>query len=167
MSAPRDSAISFEAVKTAIRQDRNGYTLILSIHPNDVPDQLLRSWVGSRYQVALVQIGDDERPFKPVGKIPEGFVEGSGKFQIDKPDKISHTEGERMVALAGELCRTPSFQKWIGASSEEDAARQLREMLGIESRKELLENESHQEAFQWLFSNYQDDTGIRDSGIPD
>lgn len=147
---PSDNALSFEAVKVSLRQDRNGFNLVLSVHPSDIPDELVRSWVGARYQVALVQIGDDERP------IP-----------IDKPKQISHTEGEASLALAGELCRTPGFQEWLGMPDEDETAQQLRLMLGIKSRKELLTDESAQTALKRLFKAYRDDTGISDSGIPE
>ena len=42
------ATVNFEAVKIAMRQDKNGYVLTLSVHPDDVPESLLRNWVGSR-----------------------------------------------------------------------------------------------------------------------
>ena len=43
--------INFEAVKTSMMQDKNGTNIKLTIHPNDVPEQLHKDWVGSRYVV--------------------------------------------------------------------------------------------------------------------
>tara|TARA_R110000803_G_scaffold99424_2_gene167484 strand:- start:8671 stop:8916 length:246 start_codon:yes stop_codon:yes gene_type:complete len=54
--------INFEAVKTSMMQDKNGTNIKLTIHPNDVPEQLHKDWVGSRYVVAMVKVNDDGTP---------------------------------------------------------------------------------------------------------
>ena len=54
--------INFEAVKTSMIQDKNGTNIKLTIHPNDVPEQLHKDWVGSRYVVAMVKVNDDGTP---------------------------------------------------------------------------------------------------------
>ena len=54
--------INFEAVKTSMMQDKNGTNIRLTIHPNDVPEQLHKDWVGSRYVVAMVKVNDDGTP---------------------------------------------------------------------------------------------------------
>jgi transposase len=43
--------LQFEGVKVALKQDKTGYVLNLSMHPDDVPEELLRDFVGARYQV--------------------------------------------------------------------------------------------------------------------
>jgi hypothetical protein len=55
-------ALQFEARKVALKQDRTGYVLTLSLHPDEIPVELLRDFVGSRYACALVRIQDDESP---------------------------------------------------------------------------------------------------------
>ena len=50
----------FEGVKVAIKQDKTGYVLTLSIHPDEIPDEVLRDFVGSRYQVVMVRLNTDE-----------------------------------------------------------------------------------------------------------
>jgi len=52
--------IQFEAVKTALRQSKEGYVLSLAVHPDDLPGDLMRDFVGSRYVVVMVRLGDDE-----------------------------------------------------------------------------------------------------------
>mgnify|MGYP003658701148 CR=1 FL=1 len=54
--------LQFEAVKMAIKQDKNGYALTLSVHPDMIPEGLLRDFVGSRYQVVMVRINENEQP---------------------------------------------------------------------------------------------------------
>ena len=62
------ATINFEAVKLTMRQDKHGFILTLSVHPEDVPESLFRHWVGSRYQVAMVQLDDNEEPVIPKEK---------------------------------------------------------------------------------------------------
>ena len=54
--------ISFEAVKTPMMQDKNGTNIKLTIHPNDVPQDLHKDWVGSRYMVVMVKLNEDGTP---------------------------------------------------------------------------------------------------------
>lgn len=119
--------LSFEAVKTSVRQTKDGYHLTLVVHPNDVPKDLFTSWVGSRYQCALVQLDDQNQP-------------------VEREDATSE---RKLVATAGQLCRSPRFQAWVQrehpspvvATDEEGAAAErLREMCEVESRAELAHN---------------------------
>ena len=56
------SNVSFEAVKTSMMQDKNGTNIRLTIHPNDVPPDLHKDWVGSRYMVVMVKVNEDGTP---------------------------------------------------------------------------------------------------------
>ena len=55
-------SVKFEAVKTSMMQDKNGTNIRLTIHPNDVPPQLHKDWVGSRYMVVMVKLNEDGTP---------------------------------------------------------------------------------------------------------
>jgi hypothetical protein len=145
---PSDLAYKFEAVKVALRQDKSGYVLSLSIHPNDIPEELMRDWVGSRFIVAMVPIGDDEKP-------------------VDKPSaraKLSapiHPDGVEAVRLAGILCREPAFQNWIGAPGDEDRAAEVLKLgIQIESRAELGDDPDARDRFYAFLDQYRDDLGI-------
>jgi hypothetical protein len=113
----------FEGVKVALKQDRTGYILTLSVHPDEVPEEILRDFVGARYQVVMVRLTNEERPM-----IRE--QEHSGD----------------MVRLAGILCRDPMFQRFLLEAgqtfdaSEDIATAWLKEELNIQSRAELREN---------------------------
>ncbi|GAA4321884.1 hypothetical protein GCM10023144_01440 [Pigmentiphaga soli] len=39
--------------------------------------------------------------------------------------------------LAGQLCAQPAFQRWLGATTSEQAAEAVRARCGIQSRREL------------------------------
>jgi len=53
---------NFEAVKITLKQDKTGYVLTMCIHPNELPDEVLRDFVGARYQVVMVRLTEDEMP---------------------------------------------------------------------------------------------------------
>lgn len=120
-------ALQFEARKVALKQDRTGYVLTLSLHPDEIPEELLRDFVGARYACALVRIQDDESP----------------------------TPYENRVQKAAILCKTIEFMDFIGALSEDMAARKLCQACGITSRSELNGNVEAQKKFDDLVKDYE------------
>lgn len=130
-------AVNFEALKVSMRQNKDGYLLTLAVHPDEVPEEIMRDFVGSRYAVAMLRIGDDEQPY-------------------ERP-KVSS-----FVQTAGILAKDPSFQRycvqvgWCFAHSEEDAARSICEALNIESRSELAANSDAQAALIDLRKDYEE-----------
>lgn len=120
-------ALQFEARKVSLKQDRTGYVLTLSLHPDEIPVELLRDFVGSRYGCALVRIQDDESP----------------------------TIYSNRVQQAGMLCRQEDFQDFLGAINEDAAATELCKRCGIESRSELNGNEEAQMAFDSLVLEFK------------
>jgi hypothetical protein len=130
------NTIQFESVKAGLRQSKEGYMLTLSVHPDDLPDDLMRDFVGSRYMVVMVRIGDDERPL----------------------DRTQSFPGDTAVKMAGILCRDPDFwdwlneNEWLQEKNELACVEWLIEFLGVESRKELKTNSEARE----LFNNIKD-----------
>lgn len=133
----------FEAIKVAIKQDKTGYVLTLAIHPDEVPEEILRDFVGARYQVVMVRIDDDEKPVK-------------------RP-------ANGVVAAAGILCRNKTFWEWlhdlgeIETKSERDAVEALHRLLGISSRSELTQP-SKQSGYDELVAEYN--AWVRINNIP-
>jgi hypothetical protein len=123
--------IQFEGVKTGLRQSKEGYNLTLAVHPDDLPDDLMRDFVGSRYMVVMVRIGDDEQPLNREHEFPR----------------------DNAVKMAGMVCRDPEFWAFIAdtqgdeVSSETESAQWLCVFLDIESRKELKTNSEARELF--------------------
>lgn len=126
--------IQFEAIKSSLRQTKDGYSLTLAVHPDDLPDDLMRDFVGSRYMVVMVRIGDDEMPVNR---------------QLSFP-------GDHAVKVAGMLCRDPDFWLWLeeklslSVSSENECAEWLADYLNIQSRKELKDKPEIREVFNKL-----------------
>lgn len=119
-------ALQFEARKVALKQDRTGFILTLCLHPDEIPEELLRDFVGARYACALVRIQDNETP----------------------------TEYENRVKKAGMLCRDERFQDFLEVNSEDEAAAELCKRCGIESRTELHGNAQAKDIFDGILKEY-------------
>ena len=113
--------INFEAIKIGLKQSKDGFVLTLAVHPDEIPDDLTRDFIGSRYQVVMVRLGDDDQPLSREGEFP----------------------GDHAVKMAGMLCRSQEFWKWLNEremlmeKNEAACTEWLTSYLGIESRKEL------------------------------
>jgi len=130
----------FEAVKVAIKQDKTGYILTLSIHPDEIDEAVMRDFVGSRYQVVMVRLNGEEKP-------------------MNRDQEHSRD----LVRTAGILCRDKAFHKFlletgqVLEASEEEAISWLKDTLKIVSRSELSTNFRaakqftliHQEFLSW------------------
>lgn len=127
------NAMQFEAVKIAMKQDRDGFILTLRIHPHDLPIEMVHDYVGSRYGVAMVRIEDDE----------------TAKLYDNR------------VKQAGILCRNRDFQVWLCEQglaqhkNEEEAIAALYEMCEIKSRTELNGNVDAKDKFDNMVEEYE------------
>jgi hypothetical protein len=128
------SPIQFEGIKTAFRQSKDGFSLSLAIHPDEVPAELMRDFVGSRYMVVMVRLGDDDQPMVREDAFP----------------------GDAAVKAAGIVCRDPEFWEWlfqkqaIFEKTEAAAKEFLYGYIGIETRKELKTDASARDLFNQL-----------------
>lgn len=108
-----------EAKKHAYRQTQDGVVVSFVLHPNDLPDGLATAPLGTRYMLALVEIGDDEQPKKPAASLAQraGLLCGETSFQtfLDK--------------RAGEYFRE--------LPEPDRAASRLRHLCGVTSRREI------------------------------
>jgi hypothetical protein len=130
--------IQFEGVKVALKQDKTGYVLALSIHPDDVPIELLRDFVGARYGVAMVRIDGNEQPM----------------------DREVEHGGDRAIRIAGLLCRDKDFWRFLYADSqifketESDATEWMRIYLNVQSRSELKTNSEARDLLDKLHKDF-------------
>ena len=121
-------ALQFEARKVALKQDRTGFILTLSIHPDEIPVELMRDFVGARYGCALVRIQDDESP----------------------------TPYNNRVQQAAILCKRENFWEFLSVTNEDEAVESLCGHLGIQSRSELNGNKMAQERFDEMVKRYEE-----------
>lgn len=149
MSNIKDASYAFEAVKSVLRQSKDGMVISLVIHPNDVPTTLLSDPIGSRYMVGMVRMGDNE--------------------EIIEPDSVR--EGRRMVTSCGALCRDTDFQKWMvnnGFAEEqtEDASvTGVKALLQIDSRAELKDNMEAQKRWSVIRQHFIDRAVLMEADI--
>jgi len=125
-------ALQYECRKIALKQDRSGFVLTLAIHPDELPEELIRDFVGARYACVMVRLKDDE----------------------------SATDYSNRTQQAGILCRNPLFQTFIGQAyagkdcDESLAAETLCHECGIQSRTELNGNLSAKYRFDEIVKEF-------------
>ena len=59
MAEIREAAYGFEAVKSSLRQTKDGISITLVIHPSDVPRDLLNDSIGQRYMVGMGKLSEE------------------------------------------------------------------------------------------------------------
>jgi hypothetical protein len=130
--------LQFEAVKVAMKQDKTGVILTLNIHPEDLPVELMRDFVGARYQVVMVRLNGE-----------------------DKPMNRDHEYSRDPVRTAGILCRDKQFAQYlfdkeeIFEKKEADVIEWLKGEIDIESRTELKEDQQKAKKFWAIYEEYQ------------
>ena len=130
--------LQFEAVKIAMKQDKTGIILTLNIHPDELPVDLMRDFVGARYQVVMVRLNDENRP-------------------MSRDQEYSRDP----VRTAGILCRDKQFAQYlhdkeqIFEKKEADVIDWLKMELDIESRTELKEDLQKAKKFWAIYQEYQ------------
>jgi len=127
----------FEGKKVALKQTKDGHVLTLAIHPDEIPEEILRDFVGARYMVVMVRIGENEEPMErqPVNK---------------------------HISIAGMLCRDPQFWEFLFEqgllleTSEKETTEWLKSYLNIQSRSELKDNEEAQIALNKILREFKE-----------
>lgn len=130
--------LTFEAVKIAMKQDRTGHILTLNIHPDELPEPLFRDYVGARYQVVMVRLGEDNKPMVREQQLAPDYV--------------------RMAAM---LCRDKSFHLFLVDNghtfedTETAATEWLKEWLGVTSRADIPASASATQKLLSLYEEFQ------------
>ena len=115
--------IQFESVKVGMKQDNSGYILTMRIHPDEVPEAIMRDFVGSRYMTVMVRLNEEEKP-------------------MNREQELARD----MVRVSGMLCRDPKFWEFLAESgqiiekSDKEATEWLKTYLKVESRADIGKN---------------------------
>lgn len=152
MPSVEEAMETMEAVKYMLRQDGTkgqsdgSFIIGFKVHPDDLPKDLLSSKIGTRYFLSVCRIGDDEQPVV----------------------NESTQDGIKAVKSAGILCRNESFQSFMfdlcdlfdkeykePFSKEDETARLLHEVLGIDSRSKLRDDDRARREFKALVSDFR------------
>jgi hypothetical protein len=132
------NTLQFEAVKVAMKQDKTGFILTLNVHPDDVPMELVRDFVGAHYQVVMVRLNGENKP-----------MNRDVEYQRDP------------VRAAGILCKHKGFAKFLieaGQIFDDDeraVAQWLKEKLGVNSRSELKDNQAAAKRFWQIKEEFE------------
>jgi hypothetical protein len=182
------TAAHFEVKKHAVRQTADGWVISFVVHPNDMAPDFAVAPLGTRYMLAVAEIGDDEQPISsaemcparagiptsagPVA--PEGDENRGTPFASAEPPaaeagRLPPTSGQRgdhrgthpAVRRAGILANDPRFQKWDDDWNAEVAAASIRRYCGVSSRRELATSPAACNRFYRLLDTYLAETGQR------
>jgi len=137
----RQNAIPLEVKKDGLQQRQNGdWVLRFVVQAADMDQRLTSAAMGTRFQVALVEIGDDELP-KSKGKLDWRELQPA--------------------AQAGIRCNDPVFRaflldihEWESANAEE-AADWIRSFCNVKSRSELGSNHKARVLWKQLDDQFQ------------
>jgi len=129
----------FEGKKVALKQTKDGYAMTLAIHPDEIPDELLKDFVGARYMVVMVRLNDNEEP-------------------LDRREYA----GAQMVKLAGMLCRDKDFWEYLHEGgqlfevNELACVEWLTGYLNVNSRADIKGNKLAQDELKELYTEYKE-----------
>lgn len=129
----------FEGKKVALKQTKDGIVMSLAIHPDDLPEELMRDFVGARYMVVMVRLGDEEKPLNR-----EEFA------------------GSQMVKLAGILCRDKDFWDYLYSTeqlfekNEPACVDWMTSYLGVNSRADIKTDPNAQDLLKKLNANFKE-----------
>ena len=136
------NAIPLEIKKDAMRQTQSGdWKITFTVQAADMDQRLTSAAMGTRFQAALVEIGDDELP-KEKGKLDWRDVQPA--------------------AQAGIRCAEPRFRDYlavehgINTKTAQEAAEAVRNLCGVNSRAMLGVNHKARTLWHQLDSGYRE-----------
>lgn len=121
------------------RKDGDWFELKIQVLPEEMPAELYAVPLGTRMNLAMVQIGDDETP-----------VKAKRKFEDLSPSQ-----------QAGIRCNDPAFRHWLGSVADaDDAADYVRHYCGVQSRADLNVGGGGAEKWRTLNAQFVSDTRL-------
>ena len=131
----------------ALKQEAEGILLTLRIKPEELPETVLLAGINARFAVAFSEIADDEQ-LKP------------------KPELKGKRRQNSNVMRAGIVCGEVRFQTFLQerkagywgsafGQGEEQAAEAMRQILNIESRRDLATDTEALKRYDKLMAEYE------------
>jgi hypothetical protein len=142
-----------EALKISLKQEADGIIVAFRIHPDDLPTDLLRARINSRFALAFQQISDDEKlvptPAHPIMQA------------VEKKKKQNAN-----VMRAGMACAERKFQHFLqymhadlwketSGGNTEKAEAILRFLTNVDSRREYATNPKALKMFDTIMGQYE------------
>lgn len=133
------TAFHFEARKYALRQAKDGVIVSFVLHPSDVVAELLSAPIGEHYVVALAPYTEEEhRPPSSTG--PEHGASIPAVGGSNPPADTNH-RASKLSTDAFWMCRRRDFQEWLGVTGEAEADARIKDILVIQSKTQLDQDE--------------------------
>lgn len=127
------NAITMEVKKDGLAQRQDGSWIFrVRVHPNDMDEAISKAPMGTRYQVVLVELNDN-----------------------DEPKERRQWNELPPASQAGIRCAELGFRRFLGVETEDAAANEVRRRCEVQSRSELSTNERASAAWEMLDSEYQ------------
>lgn len=141
-------AINFEAKLYALRRSKDGVIVSYVVHPNDVASGLLTADIGTRFMVAVAEIGDDQEVYGGVAESHDAATSGTSAVPAPAITIAAVKERRKFDNLplstqAALRCEDKRFQDFLRVRSGVDpttegaAAAYVRLHCGVGSRAEL------------------------------
>lgn len=176
----RAAAMPVEGKKDSLSQRQDGHWKIaFTVAPGDMPQAIAMAPMGTRYMLAIVQIGDDEEPIPPAQQASPPRPKNDRAQERAREVYANSDPDKKAITRAALLCQDAEFQLWIGAkfphtavprdliegardqegAEEKVAAFLLRKCIGINSRSQIGTEQAAYTAFIRLESDYRESTG--------
>ena len=149
----RQNAIPLEVKKDGLQQRQNGdWVLRFVVQAADMDQRLTSAPMGTRFQVAMVEIGEDEMPITPQPAEPDRHPAGTKRMDWRELQP---------AAQAGIRCADPVFWKFLieeyghPTASSDEAASSVRGICKINSRSDLSVNHKARVIWHQLDGQFQ------------
>jgi hypothetical protein len=158
--------ITFDAIKSAYRQTKEGYTVTFVIHPQDSHEELMAAPIGSQWNLKLVPLdengnapdaGEDKAPAAAREYDASAAREAGGAQQGTLPAAAPASRLTKQAAIA---CNDPVFRRFLrdqGMSLvgiSEEAAIAVRLICHVQSRKEFIPGTPAGDRWQDLYAKF-------------
>ena len=160
-------SIVVDVVKVACRQTKDSnYAVTFTLHPNDDSHELKDAVIGSQYCMTLVPIdadGNAQDTGEASPPVAASLVREAGAGRTpsaaSRPSR-NVAPGKRLIQQAALCCKDPLFQRFLAEhydhtiASVEDAARTVRDLCHVDSRRELVLGTEAAALFDKLYGKF-------------
>lgn len=173
----RTNALSLEVKKDGFSQRQDGSLVLrLKCHPNDMPDEIMKAPMGTRYMAVLVEVEDNGEPKEADTRTVSAGDQQRHEAVVEAPKARSEVEDipgfldakkrkpvapeKRLAQQAGICCANPVFRRFIGerqgllSTSEEVIAEAVRRICGVNTRSEIQPGLASARAWESLHSEF-------------
>ncbi len=157
--AALENGMAMEAKKHGMRQAQDGHwTVTFTVHPEDLPADLMIAGMGTRYALTLFEVLDNEE----LKGCPEEAADDEAEDDDTAPPEKRKWDDLRPSQQAGIICNEPAFaayaaEKWPAhwADANADTARFVRDLCCVSSRSELDASDYMQNEWEKLEKQYR------------